>query len=119
MTNNYCIHNLLKFICLMQDHSNNQCFSGSSCQKPFLGPIINSPCYNTRVVSLYQKNGELFSVTIQDTAYSYFRVMNVNETCCQLLILNNNQGNYTSTQQYITVDIHCIGAIRCIQDINL
>lgn len=118
MMSNYCIYNLLKLICLLQDNStSNHCWN--SCDRPFLGPTMNSLYYNTRVVSFYKKDGSLFTVTIDNNTYSTFRIMNVNENCCQLLVLDNRNNTYTSINQSITLNIHCIGAIRCLQDISL
>ena len=118
MNSNYCIYNLLKLICLLQDNStSNNCQNG--CDKPFLGPNNSLVYYNTRVLSFYRRDGSLFTITINDNVYSTFRIMNLNNNCCQLLVLDNNNDTYTSTNQYITLNIHCIGAIRCLQDISL
>ncbi len=117
MKENNCLRNLLKFICLLQDNSTNH-LCQRNCEKPVLGPMYSS-CYDTRVVSFYQRDGHLFSITIDDNTYSYFRIMNVHNACCQLLILQRENNIYSSTNQFITLDIHCIGAICCIQDINL
>lgn len=114
MKNNNCLLNLLKLICLLQDNSLNDSFP-SNCEKQFLGPQLNN-CYDTRVISLYQKNGSLFSININNNMYSYFRVMSIEDNCCKLLVLNND---YSSTSQFITIHINCIAAIRCIQDIKL
>ena len=118
MNHNNCMHNLIKFICLLQDNSTNH-FCQSNCEKPFLGPIMNPPCYDTRVVSFYRKDGSLFTTNIENNTYSYFRIMSITNTCCKLLALQKENNTYSSTNQIITLDIHCIGAICCIQDINL
>lgn len=110
--NNNCITNLLKFICLLQNNSISNCSSNNSCDRPFLG-TNNSICYNTRVISLYRKDGSLFTTDNN----SYYRVMDVNDSCCTLLILNND--GYQSTNNYITVNLNCIGAVRCISDIYI
>ncbi len=115
MENNYCIHNLLKLICLLQDNSTNACFFQNECQKPFLGPTTINPYYNTRVVSFYKKDGTLFT----SNTSSYFRIMNTNEGSATLLILEKQNNLFSSTGEYITLRLSCIGAICCIQDINL
>lgn len=90
MKENNCIRNLLKLICLLQNNSTDKCL-------------------NTRIISIYKRNGELLNISNN----TFFRVMNINKTCVTLLILNND---YTSTNQYFTIDIKCIGAIKCIID---
>ena len=72
MENNYCLHNLLKLICLLQDNSTSACFFQNECQKPFLGPTTINPYYNTRVVSFYKKDGTLIDhVKIENAGCEY------------------------------------------------
>ena len=108
MRNNHCIENLLKYILLLQNNSLNKCNTN-------LGSSIST--YNTRVISLYKKDGTLYTINNS----SIFRINNIDNNSLLLLILDNNNGNYTSTNQYITIDISCICAVRCIEDtyINL
>jgi len=115
MKDNYCIHNLLKFICLLQDNSIHACSSLDECQKPYLGPTTINPYYNTRVVSFYKKDGTLFT----SNTSSYFRIMNMNENCATFLILEKQNNTFSSTGEYITIHLRCIGAVCCIQDICL
>ena len=122
MSTNSCIKNLLKFICLLQKNSLNTCSLDAGCTKPFLGPTINNTCYNSRVITLYKRNGEIFEATYTDTngninTSSLFRVSDVNDNCCTLLILTNNDNEYSSTGQYITINIGCICAIKCLEDV--
>lgn len=124
MSTNNCISNLLKVICLLQDNSTCNCNLEDGCAKPFLGPSINNTCYNTRVISLYKKDGTLFTTNYstnnnENDLSSYFRIMNINNNCATLLILNNNNGTYNSTNQFITIDLKCICAIKCITDTNI
>ena len=119
MENNYCIYNLLKLICLLQENSTSACSFQNECQKPFLGPTTVNPYYNTRVVSFYKKDGTLFTTDIDGNTSSYFRIMNVENNSVTLLILINNDNTYTTTNQLITINISCICAIRCIEDIYL
>lgn len=109
--NNNCITNLLRYICLLQDNSMSNCLNNNSCDRPFLG-INNSICYNTRIISIYRKDGSLFTINNN----SFFRVMNVTNNCCKLLILNNS---YQSTNEFIEINISCIGAVRCISDVYI
>ena len=50
MDENNCMNNLLKYICLLQDNSTNNCNR------------LCSNNYNTRVLQIYKKNGELLEI---------------------------------------------------------
>lgn len=124
MSTNSCIKNLLKLICLLQKNSLNTCVLDEGCTKPYLGPVMNNLCYNTRVLTLYKKNGEIFEASYEDengniNNSSLFRIQNVSDDCATLLILNNENGEYYSTGQFITIKISCICAIRCLEDVAL
>ena len=121
METNQCIKNLLKLICVLQNNSQNMSCLDEGCTKPFLGPTITSSCYNTRVVTLYNKQGTLFTTNFIDngvgSSSSNFRVQKVEDDCCTLLILNNVDGEFVSTRQTITVKLSCICAVKCIEDV--
>lgn len=120
MNINNCIRNLLKFICVLQNNSLSASAFDNDCSKPFLGPNLSYACYNTRVISLYNKFGNNLTANfiIDNVEYesSYFRVCEVNDNCCKLLILNKIDDSFISTKQFITVNISCICAIKCIED---
>lgn len=120
MKSNRCIKNLLKLICVLQNNSEDIHTFNIGCNKPFLGPDVNAVCYNTRVITLYNKQGDLFTTAynnngVSDTS-STFRVVNVDDECCTLLILNNIDGEYFSTNQSIVVNLNCICAVKCNGD---
>lgn len=117
---NSCIRNLLKLICLLQNNSQSIACLDDSCTRPFLGPSINGCCYNTRVITLYNKAGDLFTTDYLDNGNfsnsSTFRVQKVDDNCCTLLILSNENGEFVSTKQTITIKLSCICAIKCLGD---
>ena len=123
MKTNICIRNLLKFIWVLQRNSCNLSDNTDSCSKCFLGPSISFGPYNTRVITLYNKNGQLFESFFLDNGVTntsgYFRIQDVDDECCTLLILNNIDEQFLSTGQTIKVRLACIGAIKCINDINI
>lgn len=123
MKTNNCIKNLLKLISVLQDNSMNISCLNDSCTKPFLGPSVLQSCYNTRVITLYNKQGNLFTASFDDNGVSRnsttFRVQNVDNDCCTLLILDVVDGEYISTRQFITVRLSCICAIKCIEDVSI
>lgn len=121
MKTNSCIKNLLKVICVLQDNSEDIHMFNTSCTRPFLGPDINAVCYNTRVITLYNKQGDLFTATYDNdgdpqTSFT-FRIISVDDDCCTLLILNNTNGEYISTNQTIVVNLNCICAVKCNGDV--
>lgn len=112
MSTNYCISNFLKVICLLQENSINNCSS------------FRCSYYNTRVLSFYRKDGSLYSISYLDSSgnisiSSIFRIISVSSDCCTVLILEQNNGTYSSTKEFLTIDLKCIGAIRCILDVNV
>lgn len=121
MNSNRGIKNLLKLICLLQDNSRDSCQLDDGCTKPFLGPNFQYNCYNTRVITLYTKNGSLFSANYIDNGTeqvsNLFRVQSVINNKASLLILRESDGTYFSTDSYITVNISCICAVKCINDV--
>lgn len=121
MSTNLCIANTLKLINVLQNNSRNLCNYDCSCTKPFLGPSISMVCYNTRVITLYSKDGSLISYDYIDNdeilTSSTFRVQNIDGNCCTLLILKFSNGVYSSTGQTVTVDLNCICAIKCLEDV--
>lgn len=119
---NRCIKNLLKLICLLQKNSENKCSLEDGCTKPFLGPSMNNICYNTRVITLYNKDNSLFTSNyINESGYqeesSLFRVEKVFDNCATLLILRKENNEYCSTGQTVTVKLECICAIKCLEDV--
>lgn len=121
MATNRCIKNLLKLINLLQENSQNKIKNNDGCLKPYLGPTYEAICYNTRVITLYTKNGNLFTTTYLDennieVSSSLFRVEKVNDNCATLLILREENGTYLSTNNFITVNLNCVCAIKCIID---
>ena len=114
---NSCIRNLLKLILVLQNNSMDISCGSNDCSKPFLGPSLSIDCYNTRVITLYKKNGEIFSSTYGDSSSSYFRIQSVSDDCVTLLILENTSDGYISTGEFITINISCICAVKCIEDV--
>lgn len=98
MKNNNCLMNLLKFILLLQDNSISNCIG-----------------YNTRVITLYNKQSSL----ITTNGSPYYRINKIKDDCVEFLVLTLTDDTYSSTGQYITVNIKCICAVKCIDDVNV
>lgn len=118
-----CFFDILKKILILQKREFDQDnFVG--CDKPFLGPALTSVCYNTRPIQLYNcSNGNpwSFSYTLPDGTEgtsNIFRIESLDDCCCtcRLLYLNTESNQYTSTGQFVTINLNCCGAIRCLID---
>lgn len=116
-----CIAKVLKVIDVLQKESTCENLP-EGCSRPFLGPN-GLVLYNTRPITLYTKNGNLFTanyfVNNVLTTSSVFRVENVNGCCATLRILQTAGETYTSTNEFITVNLECFCIIRCLNDISL
>lgn len=119
-----CIHDILKKILLLQKQDfDNECFAG--CDKPYLGPVCTTICYNTRPITLFNCcTGNLWSfpytidgVTSESTT---FRIEAIDDCCCTCRILYTNaEGELAATNEFFTLDLKCVGAIKCLPDVSL
>ncbi len=94
--------------------------TNSSCTKPLLGNIDS---FNTRPVTFYSCNNSLLTVNyyvdnVLNTS-SVFRIEDVNNSCVTVRLLAQDEDTYTATNEFATININCICAIRCLNDINL
>lgn len=119
-----CIAKILKVIEILQ---NNTCCSPAcdeGCDRPILGPTASVLCYNTRPINLYTRAGGLFTATYTtadgtEATSTTFRVEQVNNCCAKLRILVNTDGVITSTNSFITVNLKCMCAVSCLDDVAL
>ena len=117
-----CIYDILKKILLLQKQDFD-CDNYVGFDKPFLGPVTTSVCYNTRPIMLYNccsGNPWSFNITVNNevVASNVLRVENCDDCCCtcRILYLNTTTNEYTSTNEFVTLDLSCCGAIRCLSD---
>lgn len=121
-----CIFDTLNTILKLQKQDYD-CCSYVGCDKPFLGPITPTTCYNTRPILLYNccsGSTWTFDYTLADGttgSSNVLRVEALDDCCCTCRILypSTTQGEYLSTNQYVTIDLKCCGAIRCLDDTNV
>ena len=130
MENNCCLEDVLKVIDVLQ--KNADCDDvDASCKRPFLGTLPNAVYFNTRPITLYTPNATLIEtdyevvidgITTTGTS-SIYRVEDVKDCCvtCNVLAPNPDTTNelipYIRTNTYITFNLNCIGAVRCLQDV--
>lgn len=125
MNNDNCLANILKVINVLQNNAErNDCDLNNSCTRPFLGDFPSIVCFNTRLVTFYRCDNSLVTLpfTFNGTTgtTTIFRVEGV--TCNSVtvrLILDNGDGTYTNTNNFATINLDCICAIRCVGDIDL
>ena len=91
----------------------------NSCSKPILGN--NTTVYNTRPITFYLCNNEPLTINYGDgLESSIFRVENVCSDCVTVRLLNQkDDGTITITDEMATINIKCIAAIKCLNDISL
>ena len=122
-----CLGKLLKVIDILQRNaSGNDCFD-ESCTRPYLGSSPNIICFNTRPVTFYTKNGNIFTTTftLDNNTYtsSTFRVESVDNCCVKCRILRPNPDTtdttraFLATNEFITINLDCICVISCLDDI--
>lgn len=119
-----CINEILKKILLLQKQDfDNECFAG--CDKPYLGPVCNTICYNTRPIMLFNccsGNMWSFPYTINgvDGTSSIFRIEALDDCCCTCRILYRNETDeILATNEFFTLDLKCVGAIKCLADVSI
>ena len=93
------------------------------CDRPFLGPSTVSNTYNTRPIQLYNRyTGTPWSFLIENSdsqsSSNIFRIEDVEQfsVTVRLLVKNEDTGEYTNTNQFVTIDLSSVGAIRCLSD---
>lgn len=109
-----CISEIVERIIRLQRNSFKRC-SQEGCDRPFLGPE-SVECFNTRPVSFYNcTTGDIWTV---DNS-TVFRLESIDDCCCTCRVLNFVDGRYTSTNDFFTINLRCVSAIKCHDDINL
>ncbi len=120
-----CISDILKVICLLQRNSESCDDLIESCDKPTLGQFTFQ-CFNTRPVMLYtcQSNGTTpwsaptTRTSTPETYSSIFRVEKIDECCATFRVLiENEDGSFSSTDSFFTMNLECICCIRCLADV--
>ena len=112
--NSCCISNILEIIVKLQNCSESFECGKDGCDRPFLGPIPTTACYNTRPINLYHcEDGTLweFNYTLNGTTgtSSVFRCEQVDDTEQATI-------PYVSTNSFFTINLKCVGAITCLAD---
>lgn len=121
-----CLTNILETILCLQNVKDDDC-EVSGCDKPYLGPTPNLICYNTRPINFYNCcTGNLweFPYTLGSNSgtSSVFRLENLEDNCCTCRVLAKNSDAssdepYLLTSTFFTINLDCVSAVRCLQDV--
>jgi len=102
-----------------------KCIDGSlqSCDRPFLG-INNSNIFNTRPITLYTcPTNTLWTMPFVDGdetgTSTVFRVETVEDCCATFRVLREVDGTLESTDSFFTINLNCVGAIQCLDDVYI
>lgn len=126
--NNECLAEILEKILILQQRDNEYC-EDNTCTRPFLGPSLESFCFNTRLISFYSCcNSTLWEMPytlggISSTS-SIFRIESLNDECATFRVLVPNPDTtssfqYLATEDFFTIRLKCIGVLRCLGDTNI
>ena len=114
---NYIAEILEKILILQQQSETN---INLGCERPF---ISNNILANTRPIMLYLCNNNPLEIEYtsdnQTLLSNTFRVEGLDNSTVTVRLLNNSNGTITSTNETATINMNCIAAIKCLQDINL
>lgn len=133
MNNQECnetsISRILNFILKLQRGADRVDLDETSgCDKPCLGPnITNGLIFNTRPITLYSCcTGALWTMPYNlngETGEStVFKITKLDNNCATFEILAPNPDTtnpllpYISTNNFFTIDLGCVLAIRCLAD---
>lgn len=129
--NNMCeetnISRILNFILDLQKSVENIDLETGGCDKPCLGPSVNGLVFNTRPITLYSCcTGNLWTMpyTLNGTTgeSTVFKIHKVDGNCATFEVLAPNPETdnpllpYVGTNNFFTIDLDCVLAIRCLND---
>lgn len=124
--NNDSCTQIAEILAIINVLQQNACNSGTcleTCDRGFLGCGTSLTC-NTRPVMLFMCNGTALSMptekdsteTTTDTS-NVFRVEKLEGCCCTFRVLSSNDdGTYSATNSFCTVNLNCVCCIRCLSD---
>ena len=125
MCNNNNCESLREILCtIIKIQKRGECFDEgiTSCDRPFLGTNTNS-AYNTRPITFYTcPTNTLWTMPYTlngvESTSTVFRVEAIEDCCCTCRVLapGTEAGTYQNTDSFFTINLNCVGAIRCLPD---
>ena len=122
MEQNY-IQEIMCKILILQNQEFNPDANG--CDRPFLGPSTAPSSYNTRPIQLYNRyTAEPWSFSYESggeaNTSNVFRIEALEDNTVTIrLLASSADGGYSSTNQFVTIHLSTIGAIRCLPDVYI
>lgn len=122
--NKNCLVDVLKLIDNLQKCSLKQDSLDNSCSRPFLGLGGNISYFNTRPVTFFHCDNSQVTLSyfvngVENTS-NVFRIENVEDSCVLVRLLTaGTDGTFTATNETALINIDCICAIQCLNDISL
>ncbi len=123
-----CLANIFESILMLQQKKLEGC-EDNTCTRPFLGPSLDTLCYNTRPINIYTCcNNTLWTMPYTlngvEGESTVFRLENMddNSITCRVLSINPDTEStfpYLSTEDFFTIKLSCIGAVKCLGDTNI
>lgn len=123
-SNNNC-EDLRDVLCLIiKLQKQGSCFDEgiTACNRPVLGGT-NNTLYNTRPITFYTCPTNTlwtmpYTLNGNEGTSSTFRVEAVEDCCCTCRVLapGEEEGTFVSTDSFFTINLNCVGAIRCLPD---
>lgn len=119
-----CLIDVLRLIDNLQKCVTHEDSIDNGCVRPFLGIGSNISYYNTRPVTFFLCDGSQLELTYYvnnvPTTSNVFRIEDVNDSCVTVrLLATSDDGTLFSTTETAIVNINCICAIKCLNDISL
>ena len=125
---NNCLAKSFESILMLQ-HRGEECDEDNTCTRPFLGPTLNVVCLNTRPINLYSCCNNIlwtmpFTLNGTTDTSSVFRIENIEDECATFRVLAPNPDTtsifpYVATEDFFTIRLSCIGAIKCLGDTSI
>lgn len=118
------ISEILAIINVLQQNACNSDTCLDTCDRGFLGCGVNALQCNTRPVQLFLCNGQVLSMPTEKDSTdmttgtsSVFRVEKLDGCCCTFRVLSpNDDGTYSATNSFCSVNLHCVCTLRCLSD---
>ena len=120
MEQNYIQEIICKILVLQNQEFNPD---ANGCDRPVLGPAATPSAYNTRPVQLFNRYTAepwTFSYTSGEVTSTIdtFRIEAMEDNTVTVRLLSGDAtSGYTSTNQFVTIHLSTIGAIRCFPDV--
>lgn len=129
-----CLAEILTVICILQENSECADSCLDTCDRGFLGCSPVAIRCNTRPVVLYNcctgtpwefptAKEDILCDTVGATCSRVLRVEKIDGCCATFRVLATNPDTaeaatipYVTTNSFVTVNLNCVGAIRCLQD---